>query len=65
MNHTLYSGQTSVVLDTFYLKSVLRAMSNYDVNYAGLTPPVLHSLATNPLVDRYSLKVDFSSRFWS
>lgn len=57
MNHTLYSGQTSVILDTFYFKSVLRAMSDFKVNFAGLTPPLLHSLATNPLVDRYQPKV--------
>ena len=57
MNHTLYSGQTSVVLDTFYLKSVLRALADFNVNFAGLPPLVLHSLATNALVDKYSLQV--------
>jgi long-subunit acyl-CoA synthetase (AMP-forming) len=64
MNHTLFSGQTSVVLDTFYLKSVLKAMADFEVSYAGLTPPVLHSLATNPLVDKYSLKVSFAFSFF-
>lgn len=57
LNQTLFSGQTSVILDTFYLKSVLRALSDFNITFAGLTPPVLHSLATNPLVDKYTLNV--------
>jgi len=57
MNHTLYSGQTSVVLNHFWLKSMLRTVSELNVTYAGLTPPILHSLAMSPIVEKYPVKL--------
>jgi len=57
MNHTLYSGQTSVILNNFWLKSMLSALSDLQVTYAGITPSILQTLATSPLVDKYHLKL--------
>jgi acyl-CoA synthetase (AMP-forming)/AMP-acid ligase II len=51
----LVRGQTLVTVPRFEPESFLRAIATYRVTRLAVVPPVLHFLATHPLVDRYDL----------
>lgn len=58
LNHTLFSGQTSVISSSFYLKSILQTLQDYEVDYAAISPPVLKAIACQPeLLKNYKLRL--------
>src|ERR1043166_9531588 len=55
LNMGLYSGATVVLMPRFDLESFLKAAQDYDVSLAHVVPPIVLSLAKNPIVDNYKL----------
>jgi acyl-CoA synthetase (AMP-forming)/AMP-acid ligase II len=55
MNHALSCGGTVVTLPQFELSVFLEAIERYRVTRIVVAPPIVHALASHPLVDRYDL----------
>jgi PAS domain S-box-containing protein len=55
MNMALRTGATVVTLPRFEVQPFLDAAQRYAVTTAFLVPPIVHTLATHPLVDDYDL----------
>jgi hypothetical protein len=61
MLHTLYYCQPTVVLNSFYLKSILQALADHNVTYLPINPPILTAVCDSPLTSTYDLKVFLNS----
>jgi PAS domain S-box-containing protein len=55
MNLTLSAGATLVMLERFEIQPFLDALQTYRVTTAFLVPPIVRTLASHPLVDRYDV----------
>src|SRR5690242_9206451 len=55
LNMGLYTGATVVTMPRFELESFLKAAQDYEISLAHLVPPIVLSLAKNPIVDNYNL----------
>ena len=55
MNLTLSVGATLVLLERVEVQSFLQTLETYGVTTAFLVPPLVRTLASHPLVDRYDL----------
>jgi acyl-CoA synthetase (AMP-forming)/AMP-acid ligase II len=55
LNMGLYTGATVVLMPRFDLESFLKAAQDYEVSLAHVVPPIVLSLAKNPIVDNYKL----------
>jgi acyl-CoA synthetase (AMP-forming)/AMP-acid ligase II len=55
LNLGIIAGATTVIVQRFELRGFLRAIQEYHVSSAFLTPPVLNELVRNPAVDEYDL----------
>ena len=55
LNLVLHAGATLVLLPRFEVEAFLRAIERYAVTTAFLVPPIVRTLATHPLVDRYDV----------
>ena len=55
LNMGLYTGATVVLMPRFELESFLKAVQDYEVSLAHIVPPIVLSLAKNPIVDNYKL----------
>jgi len=55
LNLGIIAGATTVIVQRFDLREFLRAIQEYHVSSAFLTPPVVNELVRNPLVDEYDL----------
>ena len=51
----LVKGATLVTLSRFEPEAFLKALQDYRVTHLGVVPPILHFLATHPLVSVYNL----------
>ena len=56
LNLVLHAGATLVLLPRFEVEAFLRAIERYSVTTAFLVPPIVRTLATHPLVDRYDVE---------
>lgn len=55
MNLGLHAGATIVTLPRFDLQQFLAALETYGVTRAYVVPPIVRTLASHPLVERYDL----------
>jgi acyl-CoA synthetase (AMP-forming)/AMP-acid ligase II len=55
MNYALAAGATVVTMPRFELEPFLHTMETHAVSYAFLAPPIVLTLAKQPVVDRYDL----------
>jgi acyl-CoA synthetase (AMP-forming)/AMP-acid ligase II len=55
LNLGIIAGATTVIVQRFDLRGFLRAIQEYHVSSAFLTPPVVNELVRNPAVDEYDL----------
>ena len=55
LNMGLYTGATVVLMPRFDLETFLKAAQDYEVSLAHVVPPIVLSLAKNPIVDNYKL----------
>jgi PAS domain S-box-containing protein len=55
MNLALSAGATLVLLERFEIQPFLAALQTYGVTTAFLVPPIVRTLASHPLVDRYDV----------
>ena len=55
MNLTLSAGATLVLLERFEVQPFLKTLETYAVTTAFLVPPLVRTLASHPLVDRYDV----------
>lgn len=55
MNLTLSVGATLVLLERFEVQPFLQTLETYGVTTAFLVPPLVRTLASHPLVDRYDV----------
>jgi len=55
MGMALHAGATMVTMPQFEVKTFLEMIQKYRITTAYLVPPIVRTLATHPLVDRYDL----------
>ena len=55
MNLTLSVGATLVLLERFEVQPFLETLETYGVTTAFLVPPLVRTLASHPLIDRYDV----------